>query len=285
MITALMSGEYAYATAGGRGTCGDCSEPVLAKCGEIVRHHWAHQPGSECVWAGAPETEWHASWKFECTDPARVEVTRGNHRADAISPSGYVLEFQHSQIDPADVKARERHWRRGAWVADGIEHYADERLEVSYHPDRRDDTYRNFVWRWSPHLLNTARWPVWVDLEPESDTILLVGKLYIDSSPRRGYGWRVDRQVFIDGVLNGYGLAPAKPSFGEIWLPKAITEAPDQGIIPAQQTPATHGTTLDWSHHRTGNGRPCVICQRPTCLRDENGRPSHKVCAEEAIDA
>lgn len=40
---------------------------------------------------------------------------------------------------------------------------------------------------------------------------------------------------------------------------------------------------LDWSDSKRHWGprrRPCRYCKGPTNLRDEEGRPSHKVCAE-----
>lgn len=41
---------------------------------------------------------------------------------------------------------------------------------------------------------------------------------------------------------------------------------------------------LDWTvGHWAGHERPCRYCARPTPLRDQSGRPAHKVCAEEAI--
>lgn len=40
--------------------------------------------------------------------------------------------------------------------------------------------------------------------------------------------------------------------------------------------------TLDWSarRHWVKKNLPCRYCRRATNLRDENGEPSHKVCAE-----
>jgi len=42
---------------------------------------------------------------------------------------------------------------------------------------------------------------------------------------------------------------------------------------------------LDWSRHRTGPPRPCVRCGQPALMRDRDGRPCHKVCAEHDADA
>ncbi|WP_344088991.1 hypothetical protein [Luedemannella helvata] len=38
---------------------------------------------------------------------------------------------------------------------------------------------------------------------------------------------------------------------------------------------------LNWRHHATGDLRPCRYCRRPAFMRDEVGRPCHKVCAEQ----
>ncbi|MFJ5175190.1 hypothetical protein ACIP68_15260 [Streptomyces griseoviridis] len=45
---------------------------------------------------------------------------------------------------------------------------------------------------------------------------------------------------------------------------------------------------LDWrspEHFDHTGDKPCVLCSRPTPLRSDLGRPVHKVCAEEWIDA
>ena len=39
---------------------------------------------------------------------------------------------------------------------------------------------------------------------------------------------------------------------------------------------------LDWRHHRVGPPLPCRLCTRPALMRDENGEPCHKVCADDA---
>lgn len=168
MITAVRDGRYAFATVGARGTCPDCLEPVIAKCGEIVRAHWAHRPDADC-----PQT---------------------------------------------------------------------------------------------------------------------------DRSPRRGYGWLVNRRTFIDGMLNGYGLTPGKPPFQQRWDPQAVTDDPRQ-IIPTprdgsddrnlsqldQPRAPDLGHVLDWRDHYAGDPRPCVICHRPALMRNAAGRPCHKACAEEQV--
>ncbi|MEV0146321.1 MULTISPECIES: hypothetical protein [unclassified Nonomuraea] len=45
---------------------------------------------------------------------------------------------------------------------------------------------------------------------------------------------------------------------------------------------------LDWTgrgHWRGGRPSPCRLCHRPCLLVDDDGRPVHKVCLEQAITA
>ncbi|WP_411091318.1 hypothetical protein [Streptomyces sp. 049-1] len=44
---------------------------------------------------------------------------------------------------------------------------------------------------------------------------------------------------------------------------------------------------LDWrsaKHFDSGGDKPCVLCDKPTPLRSDRGKPVHKVCAEDWID-
>lgn len=43
-------------------------------------------------------------------------------------------------------------------------------------------------------------------------------------------------------------------------------------------------TTLDWRRHTIGRAAKCRLCGRLALLRDDRGRPCHKVCAEQEID-
>lgn len=44
-------------------------------------------------------------------------------------------------------------------------------------------------------------------------------------------------------------------------------------------------TALNWheAHHWGGNARPCIECGEPALLRDDRGRPAHKVCVEAVL--
>ena len=43
-------------------------------------------------------------------------------------------------------------------------------------------------------------------------------------------------------------------------------------------------TVLDWKRHAMGPPMPCRLCGQGALMRDEHGRPCHKVCAEKEAD-
>ena len=117
MQYALVDGSRQEAVKGGRGSCPGCGRPVLAKCGEIMVHHWAHQAREACEFEREPMTKWHLDWQKEFPEHMR-EVVQGPHRADVMTDH-WVIEFQHSSISHEKVVARNEHWcqhRAVCWV-------------------------------------------------------------------------------------------------------------------------------------------------------------------------
>lgn len=105
------------------GTCPGCEAPVIAKCGAIRLHHWAHRCTVSCdPWREA-ETEWHRAWKnhfpLEWQEIWQRGPDGGVHIADVRTSTGAVLEFQHSPISPEERVSREAFYRPMVWVADG----------------------------------------------------------------------------------------------------------------------------------------------------------------------
>lgn len=116
MLWADVNGRRELAAPGARGTCPSCGGDVIAKCGQIVRHHWAHAK-NDCPFSTEPETDWHRDWKG--LFPAEMqEVVIGNRRADLQTPWG-VVELQHSAISPKELQSREQDYgKRMLWVVD-----------------------------------------------------------------------------------------------------------------------------------------------------------------------
>ena len=113
-----LKGKRIQATRGTYAHCPTCKGVVLAKCGSINVHHWAHQSRLECDAWSEPESPWHRSWKDAVPEDWR-EVAMGPHRADIRTPEGLVVEIQHSSISPADVQAREAFYGNMLWLLDG----------------------------------------------------------------------------------------------------------------------------------------------------------------------
>ncbi len=113
----------AEASPGGAGICPGCGSRLVAKCGPKRVWHWAHKGKPHCDHWWEPETQWHRSWKDrfpmswqEC--PLRSD--EGDlHFADVRTPSGLVIEFQHSHIGEDEVRAREQFYGDLVWVIDG----------------------------------------------------------------------------------------------------------------------------------------------------------------------
>lgn len=217
MIPALVDGVLQRATAGARGLCPECKGDVYARIPDHAIRHWAHTPlpdGQErnCSRDSGEMSEWHRSWQWERSNLSDIEVTRDEHRADLINPAGIVVEFQHSSISPEEIKSREAFWKRGVWVIDGT-HIDDgePRVKVRRHPDQDpSDPYRSVQWSRAPLILYRAKWAIWIDLgteEDSNDTLLAAnhrGLIQVRNfSDSRGNGWLVEREWFVENIING----------------------------------------------------------------------------------
>jgi competence protein CoiA len=107
-------------------TC--CGSPVIAKCGEIRMHHWAHRGMCDPWWEG--ETEWHREWKRlfpkEWQEVVHFAENGEKHIADVKTDQGYIVEFQHSYIKSEEVKSREDFYKNMIWIVDGKRRLRDK---------------------------------------------------------------------------------------------------------------------------------------------------------------
>ena len=64
MKFALHGGKRVEAEANLKGAvCQVCKAEVIAKCGDIKIHHWAHKSKRKCDHWWENETQWHRDWK------------------------------------------------------------------------------------------------------------------------------------------------------------------------------------------------------------------------------
>lgn len=108
--------------------CG-CGGRWLRKAGPIhTTGYWSRLPGGAAI-CKAPEpkamTPWHAGWQAACaarhgwqTEMLNVDGHGEYHWADAVSPAGQVVEFQHSAISREEIRSRITAHSGPMWVLD-----------------------------------------------------------------------------------------------------------------------------------------------------------------------
>lgn len=123
MHIALVGGERTPPSPKLTGTCPVCGDPMLAKCGTIRVHHWAHQGVRVCDTWWERELAWHRDWKNKFPiawhENIRFADDGEKHIADVRTEAGLVIEFQHSALKPEERAAREAFYGNMVWVVDG----------------------------------------------------------------------------------------------------------------------------------------------------------------------
>lgn len=123
MKLAIVDGQKVEAAPSAKGACVLCGFEMTAKCGEIKIWHWAHKGKLLCDLWWENETEWHRAWKnlfpFDWQEVIHVAENGDKHIADVKTDQGWVLEFQHSHLDPEERRTRNAFYRKLIWIVDG----------------------------------------------------------------------------------------------------------------------------------------------------------------------
>lgn len=140
-----VNGLRMLAAKGLKGACNGCGTKLIAKCGDIKIHHWAHASKKECDPWWENETEWHREWKDLFPETYREVVIRNStefHRADIRTGNGLVIEFQNSQLSLEQMKSREEFYKKLIWVLNGKKFKG---FKVSYGiPDPEDNELKDY---------------------------------------------------------------------------------------------------------------------------------------------
>jgi len=111
------------------GECPICHHPVVAKCGDVRVWHWAHQGSRSCDHWWEKETEWHRAWKgvfpVNWQEVVHESETGEKHIADVKTDRGWVIEFQHSYLNPEERRSRDSFYPKLIWVVDGTRRKRD----------------------------------------------------------------------------------------------------------------------------------------------------------------
>lgn len=149
MQYALVDGRKSEARRGARGECPLCGHPTVAKCGPRVIHHWAHASRKNCDPWWENETEWHREWKGlfpeECREVSHTALDGEIHRADIKTPTGIVIEVQHSAMTDKERESRETFYQNLVWIVDG-RGFRNRFAILGMLPDPNSEICRNLVW-------------------------------------------------------------------------------------------------------------------------------------------
>ncbi|MGO7866166.1 CoiA-like domain protein (plasmid) [Rhizobium ruizarguesonis] len=149
MQYALVDEVRREAFPNGKGTCPTCGSAMVAKCGPRILHHWAHAGRRNCDPWWENETVWHREWKERfpesCREISHMAPDGEIHRADIKTPTGIVIEVQHSSMTDAERLSRESFYGNLVWVIDG-RGFRDN-FDI-YHllPDPTSDLAQDLVW-------------------------------------------------------------------------------------------------------------------------------------------
>lgn len=120
MQFALVNGQRTTPEKGLKGLCPGCQKEVVAKCGKVKVHHWAHASNRDCDSWWEPETAWHLNWKNQFPKDYREKTffaeTGEPHRADIHTPRGVTIEFQNSSISIDELQSRVHFYKQLVWV-------------------------------------------------------------------------------------------------------------------------------------------------------------------------
>lgn len=234
MQFANVEDERREAFPGGHGNCSTCGAPTVAKCGPRVMHHWAHASRRDCDPWWENETLWHREWKnrfpADCREISHVAPDGEIHRADIKTPTGIVIEVQHSAMTDAERSSREAFYGNLVWVVDGSGFR--QNFDI-YHPlpDPASELARDLVWaktyRHLPGTFDGVFFRVSDALEHNANATKadLGGDMhlvhFIDEieeqlgqaySGHRQYDWVRPRRTWLDATC------PVYIDFGEDWL-------------------------------------------------------------------
>lgn len=155
--------------------------------------HWAHKNLSpDCK--GYEETEWHRQWKAEFPPPyseIRHEKNGVLKIADLKLPSGLVVEFQHSNITPEEIKFREEYYKDMFWVFDIRDSFTTNRFTIT----NRWASGCRWSWLYPKRVIACCSKKVYLDI---GKSVVLIQDKYFENTPYYGTGIEYDRGEFIN---------------------------------------------------------------------------------------
>jgi hypothetical protein len=102
----------------------------VAHCGSEKIWHWKHKSRRRCDPWWENETQWHRDWKNQFPEDWQETVhfddNGEKHIADVKTERGWVLEFQHSRLEPEERQSRNAFYcPKLIWVVDALRRKTD----------------------------------------------------------------------------------------------------------------------------------------------------------------
>ena len=92
--------------------------------------HWAHLVKRICDPWWENETEWHRAWKdrfpSDWQEIVHFAESGEKHIADVKTDQDWVVEFQHSFLNPEERRARNSFYQKLVWVVNGLRRKTDK---------------------------------------------------------------------------------------------------------------------------------------------------------------
>lgn len=190
MQLALVNNERVEAFEGGRGICPICGAVTIAKCGPKIINHWAHFRLKDCDPWWENETQWHRDWKnifpLECREVSHVAADGEIHRADVKTPTGIIVELQHSPMSDKERISREEFYKNLVWVIDGREF--QKNFDI-YHalPNPESELAKELIWFKAKRHLNGSNRGIFLKLKEVQEDKPEITKANIGEKRVGGY--------------------------------------------------------------------------------------------------
>ncbi len=201
-----------------------CSAPMHRRASKGLTPHWVHNPGfGERCEVDRDVSEWHVAWQLKCTDMGRVEYAANGRRADVLTPFGWAIEFQHSNIARDTIRGREDDWSgQLVWVHDGTVESAGT-LELN---DQRE-----MRWLGAPSRIMQIRCLQMVDVGDET-LVVLPSRLHLESGDvvSTSRVWTMTHDEFTSRWING-PTPPAACGYVTRWT-RERTDPPKMRAAP-----------------------------------------------------
>jgi len=151
MKYAIVNGIKTEASKGITGICPCCGSLLIAKCGELRINHWAHKGNRNCDPWWENETEWHRSWKdhfpTDWQEVIHFDKDGEKHIADVKTLNNWILEFQHSYINPAERRSRNHFYGKITWIVDGTRRKNDLKQFSTWVSTRTQVSPKNLIFK------------------------------------------------------------------------------------------------------------------------------------------